>query len=215
MGGDWQLEYTTGDIEADEAISQSTQLVWNHVLATYTVTNINDSGAGSLRQAIIDANALAGTDTINFNIAGTGMHTIKLATLPTITDAVIMDASTDDSFAVNGNRPAIILDGNIAFTTLVCHQHRRWNHDPRSGHSTSRATASLSRRLRQQHHRGNYIGSLSATGANVAGEGNTANGVMVLGANNTIGGIGGGRPQRASPATCKASRSPERAAPAT
>ncbi len=57
MGGDWQLEYTTGDIEADEAISQSTQLVWNHVLATFTVTNTNDSGAGSLRQAITNANA--------------------------------------------------------------------------------------------------------------------------------------------------------------
>ena len=37
---------------------------------TYTVTNTNDSGAGSLRQAIIDANANSGTDTIDFNIAG-------------------------------------------------------------------------------------------------------------------------------------------------
>jgi hypothetical protein len=32
------------------------------------VTNTNDSGAGSLRQAILDANALGGTDTITFNI---------------------------------------------------------------------------------------------------------------------------------------------------
>ncbi len=35
--------------------------------ATFTVTNANDSGAGSLRQAILDANAAAGTNTITFN----------------------------------------------------------------------------------------------------------------------------------------------------
>jgi hypothetical protein len=32
--------------------------------ATFTVTVTNDSGAGSLRQAILDANAAAGEDTI-------------------------------------------------------------------------------------------------------------------------------------------------------
>lgn len=36
--------------------------------ATYTVTNINDSGAGSLRQAIGDT---APGDTVNFGITGT------------------------------------------------------------------------------------------------------------------------------------------------
>ncbi len=33
--------------------------------ATFTVTNTADSGVGSLRQAILDANALVGADTIN------------------------------------------------------------------------------------------------------------------------------------------------------
>jgi hypothetical protein len=37
---------------------------------TYTVTNTNDSGAGSLRQAIIDANANPGADIIGFNLSG-------------------------------------------------------------------------------------------------------------------------------------------------
>ena len=40
--------------------------------ATFTVTNTNDSGGGSLRQAILDANTAAGADTIDFNIPGTG-----------------------------------------------------------------------------------------------------------------------------------------------
>jgi hypothetical protein len=45
--------------------------------ATFTVTNLNDSGAGSLRQAIIDANTAAGDDIINFqsNLTGSVMLT--------------------------------------------------------------------------------------------------------------------------------------------
>ncbi len=51
---------------------------------TYTVTNTADSGAGSLRQAILDANA--GTDTIAFDIPGAGVHRIDVPTsLATIT----------------------------------------------------------------------------------------------------------------------------------
>lgn len=48
--------------------------------ATFTVTNTNDSGAGSLRQALRDTNTNAGADTINFNIPGSGPHKISLLT---------------------------------------------------------------------------------------------------------------------------------------
>src|SRR3954449_12955612 len=48
------------------------------LLTTFTVSNTNDSGAGSLRQAILDANAHAGLDLINFGI-GTGTKTIMPA----------------------------------------------------------------------------------------------------------------------------------------
>ena len=40
------------------------------VPATYVVTNTQDSGAGSLRQAVLNANANAGFDTITFAITG-------------------------------------------------------------------------------------------------------------------------------------------------
>src|SRR5947207_15931209 len=43
---------------------------------TFTVTNTNDSGAGSLRQAILDANANLGTDSICFSVPGGGVQTI-------------------------------------------------------------------------------------------------------------------------------------------
>ncbi|NQT15460.1 MAG: hypothetical protein HQ582_22070, partial [Planctomycetes bacterium] len=43
----------------------------------FTVTSLLDSGAGSLRQAIVDANALAGEDIIDFDIGGGGPQTIS------------------------------------------------------------------------------------------------------------------------------------------
>ena len=68
--------------------------------ATYTVTNTNDSGPGSLRQAILDANANPGADVIEFNIAGGGPYEIEPITdLPTITDPLTIDGSTQPGFA--------------------------------------------------------------------------------------------------------------------
>lgn len=54
--------------------------------ATFSVTNVADSGTGSLRQAILDANATAGADTIDMTgISGT----ISLVTaLPDVIDSV-------------------------------------------------------------------------------------------------------------------------------
>ncbi|HXD31085.1 MAG TPA: Calx-beta domain-containing protein, partial [Pyrinomonadaceae bacterium] len=65
----------------------------------FIVTNVNDSGPGSLRQAILDANGNTGTDTINFSI-GSGAQTILPATaLPVISDPVIIDATTQPGFS--------------------------------------------------------------------------------------------------------------------
>jgi hypothetical protein len=72
--------------------------------ATFTVTTIADAGVGSLRQAILDANAAAGADTIAFNIVGGGVHTIALATeLPDITDSVTIDGYTQSGSSPNTN----------------------------------------------------------------------------------------------------------------
>jgi len=74
--------------------------------ATFTVTNTNDAGAGSLRQAIMDANGAAGADTIAFDISGSGVHTIAPATaLPKITGAVTMDGYTQTGASANTNAP--------------------------------------------------------------------------------------------------------------
>jgi hypothetical protein len=70
--------------------------------ATFTVTNANDAGPGSLRQAILDANAAAGPHTIPFAIPGSGVHTISLTTpLPTITQTVTIDGYTQPGSSPN------------------------------------------------------------------------------------------------------------------
>ena len=68
----------------------------------FTVTNTNDSGAGSLRQAILDANAQPGLDTISFNIPGGGLKTIApLTVLPALNDDTVLDGYTQPGAAVN------------------------------------------------------------------------------------------------------------------
>jgi len=76
----------------------------------FTVTNTNDDGAGSLRQAIIDCNGTSGTDTIAFNIPGAGPHTIQpLSALPFVFDPVVIDGTTEPDFT---GTPIIELDGS-------------------------------------------------------------------------------------------------------
>jgi len=77
--------------------------------ATFTVTNTNDSGPGSLRQAILDANANVGLDTIAFDIpssdpgcVASGVCTIAPAsTLPQISDSVVLDGYTQPGSSPN------------------------------------------------------------------------------------------------------------------
>ncbi len=73
--------------------------------ATFTVTNTNDSGPGSLRQAITDAQAAATADTIEFNIPGGGVKKIApLTPLPSIggitNNALTIDGTTQPGWSV-------------------------------------------------------------------------------------------------------------------
>jgi len=81
------------------------------LLATFLVLNTNDSGAGSLRQAILDANSnpnVGGPDVIDFNIPGSGVQTISPVTaLPTITDPVIIDGYSQSGASSNTNGPGL------------------------------------------------------------------------------------------------------------
>jgi titin len=77
--------------------------------ATYIVSNLADSGAGSLRQAILNANGNPGLDTIVFNLSGTGPFTITPSSaLPAITDPVVIDGTTQPGYA---GTPLIEING--------------------------------------------------------------------------------------------------------
>jgi len=82
--------------------------------ATFTVTNAGDDSVdpapgahtGTLRQAIIDANAAAGDDSIAFAIPGSGPHTIILARqLPGISGNLVINGSTQGGYVFNTNAP--------------------------------------------------------------------------------------------------------------
>ena len=64
--------------------------------ATFTVTNTNNSGVGSLRQAILDANATTGADTINFNIPATDPNCDSTTHVCTITPSTVLPDLADD-----------------------------------------------------------------------------------------------------------------------
>lgn len=180
-------------------------LVWSPDIAyaaTYTVTNTNDSGAGSLRQAILDANANGGADSISFNIAGAGVHTIApLTMLPEITDQVTIDGETQtgadcdprallielsgENLDVNDANVGIHLgsgSSNSVVKGLVINRFTSNDDSPASGAGLLISGGSASN-----------VVSCNHSGTNVAGDAMLSNnaGIAVFeaGSNNEIGGI--------------------------
>jgi hypothetical protein len=76
----------------------------------FVVTNASDGGPGSLRAALIAANAAPDADTITFAIPGPWVHTIAPATpLPVVTNPVIIDGLSQPGSA--SMAPMINIDG--------------------------------------------------------------------------------------------------------
>jgi len=177
-------------------------LVAQGVLAgqTFTVTNTNDDGPGSLRQAIESANSDAGVDVIAFNIPawgrqpGTGKHTIQpLTPLPHITDPVIIDGYTQPGAApATDDTPATLLIELDGINVIGLHWDSGLNID--AGNSTVRGLVinrfgDVGIHIQDQGRNiieGNYIGT-DVTGT--MNRGNFQGGVRIWDApNNTIGG---------------------------
>jgi hypothetical protein len=95
------------------------------LLSVFTVTNTLDADPGSLRQAILDSNGTPGVNTIDFAIAGTGVHTIQVGSttgtaLPAITNSVTIDGYSQPGAQANslaaGDDAVLLIDLDGAAT---------------------------------------------------------------------------------------------------
>jgi uncharacterized repeat protein (TIGR01451 family) len=141
--------------------------------STFTVTNTNDSGPGSLRQALIDTAACNALPcTVAFNI-GSGPFVIQPASsLPTIGSQIIVDGTSQPGYA---GVPIIQLDGEgleLSGTGAMV-----------KGLSITGATYGLDVTGDNNVVESNYIGLTPAGAADPNGDG-----VRITGAGNTIGG---------------------------
>jgi Domain of unknown function (DUF4347)/Bacterial pre-peptidase C-terminal domain len=172
--------YTVDSINNNATVT----ITANGTVVTTTDDSTTTYKEGSLRQAILNANAFSGTDTISFNIVGTGVQAIApVSTLPTITDSVIIDGTTQPGFSgtplieLNGSNAGIanglkITAGNSTVKGLIIN---RFNDN---GIELNGGGGNIIQ--------GNYIGT-NANGT--VDQGNTNAGVYISNSpNNTIGG---------------------------
>jgi hypothetical protein len=169
------------------------------VVPAITVVNNSDSGAGSLRQAIIDANATAGNDIIDFNFStGSSPYTINLATaLPNIIDAnTVVGAGTAgtvtitglgaSSLNISGNQGnfsifSIDTGGNLSISGVTVSGS---NINGNGGAFNNSGTLSISNST--------LSGNTANNGGGIVNSGTLAISNSTLSSNTAVGGFGGG-----------------------
>ncbi|MEM7468101.1 MAG: DUF4347 domain-containing protein, partial [Pseudomonadota bacterium] len=135
LGGDWELEFSTGTIEHDVVFSDFAQLHWQSTLDSITVTTTADQldgdadlsslaalfaspgsdGFVSLREAVLAANNGAGPDAI---FLGTGTYTITRTGF----GDTLGDHDIRDELSIIGTSPqTTILDGQSLFSQFEVH----------------------------------------------------------------------------------------------
>jgi hypothetical protein len=106
-------------ISGGAALSLGFALAPSLEAATFTVTNLDDAGAGSLRQAVLDANAAPGADIIDFQPGLTGTVTLTTGEIG-IVDPVDVQGPGATDLTVSGNNSSLIfyIDATTADVTI-------------------------------------------------------------------------------------------------
>ncbi|SIT32337.1 outer membrane autotransporter barrel domain-containing protein [Thalassospira xiamenensis M-5 = DSM 17429] len=86
--------------------------------ATFNVTNTADSGAGSLRQAIFDANAAGGTNTIDVQ-NGLGTITLTSGDLNALNSNITLNGNGNTLSGNNAFRGLFVYSGTVAINDLT------------------------------------------------------------------------------------------------
>jgi titin len=154
---------------------------------TFTVTTTADSGMGSLRQAILNANINSGPDIITFQISGTAPFIISpLSPLPSISTPTLIDGTTQNGFI---GTPIVELNGASAGGTAVGLQLASSNSTVRGLVISSFSAQGIELTGSSNTIQGNFIGT-DTTGT--VAHGNTSFGVWVKAPGNVIGGTNSG-----------------------
>jgi CSLREA domain-containing protein len=167
------------------------------LINVFSVTNTNDSGSGSLRQAILSANAtpnsLNGADEIHFMIRSEGVNTISPASaLPAVTEPVVIDGYTQPGASANtlavGNNANILIELSGDSCDGACGQGLSIS----SGGSTVRGLAiygSFNNGIEVNGSGSTIAGNFFGLRADGTADGVVASGVYVNNtSNNTVGG---------------------------
>ncbi len=120
LGGNWELEVRTAQMEVTLAFAETTRQAYAGVLTTFTVNDTGDTDDGdrnngitTLREAINLANATAGDDAIAFGgiFTDTTPDTITLTSGQlTITDDLSILGTGTSNLTVNGNNASTVLE---------------------------------------------------------------------------------------------------------
>ncbi|MEH2158095.1 DUF4347 domain-containing protein [Nostoc sp.] len=120
LGGNWELEVRTTDMEVSLAFAETTRKAYAGVLATFTVNDTQDADDGdpnngitTLREAINLANATAGDDAIAFGgiFSDTTPDIITLTSGQlTITDDVTILGTGASKLTVSGNNASRVFE---------------------------------------------------------------------------------------------------------
>jgi uncharacterized repeat protein (TIGR01451 family) len=156
--------------------------------SSVVVTNVNDSGAGSLRQALLDAQSAVCTSpcTIAFNIATPPFKIEPVPGLPAVASNTTIDGTTQPGYA---GTPVIEVDGALLAASPGTLVLSGTNATVKALALTNATAASPGLLLSGNGNtvRASYIGVTPANAA--AGNGT---GIRIQGNGNTIGGVNGG-----------------------
>ncbi len=139
-GGDWTLERTTALASRAPIFGDAARAEFTGLLGSITVTDAGDSGPGTLRQAVLDANAAPGPDAIDFDPGLSGSTITLTSGEIDITDDLQITGPGAADLTISGNDNDRIFDisssaSEVTISALTLTEGFAYNEDGGAIHS--------------------------------------------------------------------------------